>query len=40
MEKWRQNIDEFIELADKHNVQMLMVGSVKLERFLGLAVKV
>lgn len=26
MERWRQNIDEFITLAIKHDVQMIMVG--------------
>lgn len=26
MERWRQNIDEFITLATKHEVQMIMVG--------------
>lgn len=26
MDKWRKNINEFIRLADKHDVQMLLVG--------------
>jgi len=26
MQKWQENIDTFIKLANKHNVQLLMVG--------------
>ncbi len=31
MEQWRQNIDEFIQLAEKHKVEMLIVGGAAVQ---------